>query len=276
MEKKLEGKVAVVTGGSEGIGFGIARDLALNGAYVHLIARTQDKLEAAARQIIDLGGVAEFSQADITELDSIKEIVERIYSEKGRLDIFVNNAGAWRYQTIGEDPDRLRRIRELTDRAPSEITEFLVARFAGAKDEIKILNVASQASLMYLPGNLGYGKGKKGLAITMLELQGELDGGGITNVRLYGLYPATVATPNVMEAIREGKLQNATSLDSVVATASALLQDETPTRHAYVGYLPGKGIVRKYFDLNPATFLMFPRVGEEVVDADFNPESLVN
>lgn len=272
----LEGKVAIITGGSKGIGFGIAKALASNGVYTYIIARNQEDLKKAKSEIEQTGGRADFFSADITDLETVKVIINDVYEQNGRLDFFINNAGEWKLQSIGSQVEELRKMRDLTDRAPSEITEYLVDKFRDIQNDLKILNVASQASLRYLPGNLGYGKGKKGLLVTMLELQGEMNRLGIDKVKLYGLYPATVATPGVIESIKRGELQDATTLDSVVSTAMKLLSNSTPTRHAYVGYIPGKGIIERYFTLEPETFTMLPQIGpDQIIQADFNPQDII-
>lgn len=275
MTSRLEGKVAIITGGSEGIGFGIASLLAKNGALVYIVARRQEKLDLAKTEIEQKGGKVETRQADITDLKRMAGIIDEVYDSNGRLDLFINNAGAWKLQTIDTPAEELRKMRQLTRDAPVEITEYLARKFKDTNQEIRILNVASQAGIRYLDGNLGYGVGKKGLTVSLLELEGELAHQKITNIRLYGIYPATVATEKVLPAIKAGELSDATTQESVVQTAIDLLLDKTPTRHAYIGYIPGQGITRRYLDVNPETFQMFPQVGEDhVIDPKFTPKDL--
>ncbi|HJT40805.1 MAG TPA: SDR family NAD(P)-dependent oxidoreductase [Sphingobium sp.] len=85
---EIKGKVAVVTGGSSGIGKGIAQQLAANGAQVVIIGRNQEALDRVASEI---GGTA--MQGDVTKLDQLVAVADRIRAEFGRLDILVNNAG---------------------------------------------------------------------------------------------------------------------------------------------------------------------------------------
>ncbi len=85
---EIKGKVAVVTGGSSGIGKGIAQQLAANGAQVVIIGRNREALDRVASEI---GGTA--MQGDVTKLDQLVAIADRIRAEFGRLDILVNNAG---------------------------------------------------------------------------------------------------------------------------------------------------------------------------------------
>lgn len=85
---EIKGKVAVVTGGSSGIGKGIAQQLAANGAQVVIIGRNREALDRVASEI---GGTA--MQGDVTKLDQLVAVADRIRAEFGRLDILVNNAG---------------------------------------------------------------------------------------------------------------------------------------------------------------------------------------
>jgi len=90
----LDGKVALVTGGSRGIGAAIASRLAEDGAAVALTYRGgKDKAEAVAERITAAGGRAVALQADSADQEAVAEAVERTVRELGRLDILVNNAG---------------------------------------------------------------------------------------------------------------------------------------------------------------------------------------
>ena len=94
---KIEGAVAVVTGGSEGIGRGIAGALAAKGAKVTIIARDEEKLRAAAEEI----GVA-FIRADVSVEADADRVVHEVIGAHGRLDILVNNAGIGRFAPLVE------------------------------------------------------------------------------------------------------------------------------------------------------------------------------
>jgi 7-alpha-hydroxysteroid dehydrogenase len=90
---RLDGKVAIVTGGSRGIGEGIARRLADAGAAVAIVARNPDDLERVAAEINDAGGRAVPITGDVTDWDGLPAIVDRTVAELGGIDILVNNAG---------------------------------------------------------------------------------------------------------------------------------------------------------------------------------------
>lgn len=95
MELGLKGKVAIVGGSSEGIGYGIARLLAGEGAGVALVARRAEPLKAAAERIASETGAQTFViPADIRKAEDCARIVEAAAAHFGRLDILVNNDGA--------------------------------------------------------------------------------------------------------------------------------------------------------------------------------------
>jgi NADP-dependent 3-hydroxy acid dehydrogenase YdfG len=87
---RLDGTTAVVTGASSGIGDATARALAAEGATVALLARRREKLEDLARE---LGEGAEVHEVDVTDADAVREAIESVVREHGRLDVLVNNAG---------------------------------------------------------------------------------------------------------------------------------------------------------------------------------------
>ncbi len=90
----LEGKVALVTGGSLGIGTAIAMDLAVNGADVALTYRKhKEEAEAIAKDIQTIGRRGQAFQVDISDFGEAQKLVDKVVEEFGRLDILVNNAG---------------------------------------------------------------------------------------------------------------------------------------------------------------------------------------
>ncbi|OIO80695.1 hypothetical protein AUJ84_02875 [Candidatus Pacearchaeota archaeon CG1_02_32_132] len=296
----LENKVAIVTGGSEGIGFGIASALASKGTRVYLVARTLEKLEKAKERITQQGGKVDIKSADITNIESMKEIVENVYRDNGRLDIFVNNAGAWKGQSLDTPFDDIWKLVEFDMKAPYQLAHYLSSRFRSEKENtLKILTVSSQAALQVMDIGLGYGPAKMGLTAGLfhlenelrIEIEGKIDEEikrgllkeeekeqrkeELSRVKFYRLYPNTVATEKMMEAIRKNQVQNPVSLEAVVNTAIDLLLDKTPTRDVRIGYYPGKGIVRTYLPSNPDDFYHPAKITEEIVDPDFIPEDLL-
>jgi 3-oxoacyl-[acyl-carrier protein] reductase len=94
MTKKLEGKVALVTGGSRGIGAAIAKRLAADGAHVAITyTKGADAAVSVIKEIERAGGKAIAIQADAADADAVKAAVEKTFATFGRLDVLVNNAG---------------------------------------------------------------------------------------------------------------------------------------------------------------------------------------
>lgn len=89
----LSGKIAVVTGASEGLGARFAQVLAKAGAKVAVAARRLDKLEDLAKEIRENGGVAQAYTMDVTDPDSVKTALGEIHAGLGPIDILINNAG---------------------------------------------------------------------------------------------------------------------------------------------------------------------------------------
>ena len=100
MAGKLDGKVALVTGASAGIGAAAARALAAEGAKIVLTARRRERLETLAEEIRALGSDAAIVVGDAREEDTAKEAVAAASDTFGRLDILINNAGVGNYKNI--------------------------------------------------------------------------------------------------------------------------------------------------------------------------------
>ncbi|HTM61740.1 MAG TPA: SDR family NAD(P)-dependent oxidoreductase, partial [Burkholderiales bacterium] len=96
----VEGRVALVTGASQGIGRACALLLAHGGAQVALAARNEDKLAETKAQITAAGGQAETFKLDVANEDEVKAAFKAVLAKFGRLDILVNNAGITRDQLI--------------------------------------------------------------------------------------------------------------------------------------------------------------------------------
>jgi len=102
---RLVGKVAIVTGGSQGIGFAIARTFAREGAAVVMSSRRQDAIEDAARQIVSEGGQVVGVRADVASREDANRTITTAVERFGRVDILVNNAQATRQAKIEDITD---------------------------------------------------------------------------------------------------------------------------------------------------------------------------
>lgn len=106
MDNRLEGKVAIVTGAAQGLGEASARRFALSGAKVALVDVKKDKGEAVANDINAGGGAAKFFFCDLTNTPSVKDCIDAIDAEFGRIDVLYNNAGvsvAGTVETLDEE-----------------------------------------------------------------------------------------------------------------------------------------------------------------------------
>ncbi len=111
---ELQGKTAIVTGGSKGIGRGIAEAFAREGMNVVISARNKDEVKQAAREISENGtakckGVA----CDVREHTQVKELIETTIKEYGAIDVVINNAGIGKFGTVEEmSPEDFRAVIE--------------------------------------------------------------------------------------------------------------------------------------------------------------------
>lgn len=117
LRAEVSGKIAVVTGSSDGIGEVLAKRLALAGAKVVLVARSKDKLEVVQKVIIENGGQAFIQVADLSDKDSTNKAMADILKAHGRVDFLINNAGrsirrSVEYQT---DPSRFHDFTRTMD-----------------------------------------------------------------------------------------------------------------------------------------------------------------
>ena len=98
MAKKLEGKIAVVTGGTEGIGLATAQLFVKEGAYVFITGRRQKELDEAVKAI---GGSVSGVQGDVAKLADLDHLYETIAKAKGQIDIVFANAGVGEFVPFG-------------------------------------------------------------------------------------------------------------------------------------------------------------------------------
>ena len=191
MKGRLAGKVAIVTGASRGIGRAISIALAKEAATVVLAARSRRKLQGTSNQVTETGGKAEVVVTELTEEESIKNLV-RVTDEKfGRLDILVNNAGithsAKVEETATEDWDRCMRVNT---RAPFILCREALPLLRKAK-AAHIINIASVVGVKGYPLQSAYTASKHALRGMTISLAEELKG---SNIRVHLLCPGGVDT----------------------------------------------------------------------------------
>ena len=102
--KRLDGKIALITGGNSGIGLSTAKRFVAEGAHVFVTGRRKAELEAAVKEI---GGNAEGVAGDVSNLADLDRLFARIKEQKGRLDVLFANAGIAKYATLGQITEEL-------------------------------------------------------------------------------------------------------------------------------------------------------------------------
>jgi len=194
MAKELVGKVAMVTGASRGIGRAISVALAGEGAAVVLAARAVEKLEEAAEQVSKAGGQAEIVVTELTEEDSIKNLVEVTTEKFGRLDILVNNAGVTHSAPLAETTTAdWERCMWVNARAPFILCREALGLLSKAEAGC-IINIASVVGVKGYPLQSAYTSSKHALRGMTISLAEELRG---SNVRVHLLCPGGVDTDMV-------------------------------------------------------------------------------
>jgi 3-oxoacyl-[acyl-carrier protein] reductase len=177
----LAGKVALVTGGSQGIGESVAKALGAAGAHVVVAARREDKAAAVAQAIAAAGGSAEALRLDVGDSSSVSAGFRAVVERHGKLDILVNNAG------ITDDGLILRMSRESWDKV---IATDLTGVFLCAQEAVRVMlkkriqgrivNIASVVGLMGNAGQTNYAAAKAGVVGFTKALAREIGSRGVT------------------------------------------------------------------------------------------------
>jgi 3-oxoacyl-[acyl-carrier protein] reductase len=180
MTKKLEGKIALITGGSRGIGAAIAKRLAADGAKVAITyAKGADAATSVVKEIERDGGKALAIQADAADADAVKAAVEKAVATFGRLDILVNNAGTAIPKTFEETTlEEMDRVLNINVRGVFIATQ---AALKHMKSGSRIIMIGSSVGERVLvPGLVPYSATKGAVKIFSQALSREVGSRGIT------------------------------------------------------------------------------------------------
>ena len=198
---KFQGKVALVTGGSRGIGKATALKLAGEGATVAVhYSRAMDKAEAVCEEIRDLGQEAIPVQADIADRDAVNRMVGEVTKELGTIELLVNNAGDVGNMTFDElTPEHWDRIIAINLTGPFNV---LWAVKPGMIEQQfgRIVNVSSIAALAVRPNQLPYAAAKAGVISLTKSCCGPL---AQHNIRINSVAPGAIATDMLGEVSTE-------------------------------------------------------------------------
>jgi 3-oxoacyl-[acyl-carrier protein] reductase len=223
----LQNKVAVVTGGNRGIGAAIARKLAMMAANVVICGRDQNTLQATANEIIRTGGHCTAVQCDLTKLESVENLGNRVRETQGQVDILVNNAGVGTFST------------PLHNLPPSDWDQVLNTNLRGVFYSIRtfapmmiekrsgdIINISSLAGKNPLPNGAAYAASKWGLNGLTYSVAEELRQ---YNIRVAVICPGSVHTEL---SPHEGKDPNRMLQPDDVAHVVAMLVTQRPQSFA--------------------------------------------
>ena len=225
--KILEGKTALVTGASRGIGPYIARALSGEGAFVIGIARNEGKLKDIEKQIIDEGGNARMVSFDLKESHKLKELVQKLKDDSvDEINILVNNAGIEKYNNYADNNyESIQTIITVNLLAPMELTRLILPGML-KRGEGNIINIASLAGRKGVAYNSIYSASKAGMIKWGDGLRQELHGtgvsvstimpgyideagmffdGGFPAPKLLGTSPPQNVADAVLKAIKTGK-----------------------------------------------------------------------
>ena len=229
-EKRFDGRVALVTGASRGIGESIAKRLASEGAFVLAAARSAEALARVVSEIASAGGRAEAVALDLADSPSIEAAVKSALAAHGEIHVLVNNAG------VTEDNLILRMSREAWDRVLStNLTGVFLLTQSVVKGMVRkrygrIVNVTSVVGLMGNAGQANYAASKAGLIGLTKSVARELASRNITCNAVAPGFIATAMTEKMTEEAR-AKLSGQIPLERLgapedVAAAVAFLASE--------------------------------------------------
>ncbi|WKX68761.1 SDR family oxidoreductase [Streptomyces sp. XD-27] len=155
----LSGRVALVTGGTRGVGAGVSRALLAAGAEVVVCARRPPE-----RPVEAAGRAARFLPADVRDPDAVHRLLERVRADHGRLDTLVNNAGGTPYGLLADaGPRRAARIVELNLTAPLMVSLAAFPLLRSGPGGGSVVMIGSVSGTRPSPGSAAYGAAKAGL-----------------------------------------------------------------------------------------------------------------
>lgn len=194
MANRLEGKVAFVTGGDQGIGKGIALRLAQEGADVAIGFRSNQKgADETTQEIQALGRKAAAIQGDVGKTADDRRIVSEAITKMGRLDILVNNAGLERHADFWEATEEdFDVVLNVNLKSAFFITQAFVKHLMERKATGKVINISSVHEELPFPHFASYCASKGGLKMLTRNLAIELAPFGIT---INNIAPGAIETP---------------------------------------------------------------------------------
>jgi 3-oxoacyl-[acyl-carrier protein] reductase len=204
----VEGRVALVTGASQGIGRACALLLANSGAKVALCARNQEKLDQLAAEIKSSGGDATAFKLDVSTEDEIKAVVKAVIAQYGKVEILVNNAGITRDQLVM----RMKRA-DWDDVLATNLTAPFLLIQAAISSMLKqrwgrIVNITSIFGQIGQVGQANYSSSKAGLIGLTMSVAREIGSRNITVNAVSPGFIETAMTQVLPAELKENILKN--------------------------------------------------------------------
>ncbi|MGN0462702.1 MAG: 3-oxoacyl-[acyl-carrier-protein] reductase [Ruminococcus sp.] len=189
---KLEGKIAVVTGGSRGIGFATCKKLASEGATIIITdICDSEKAAPAIKELEDMGAKAKFYQSDVSDFASATETVNAIIEEFGGLDILVNNAGIVRDKLMLKmDEQDFDAVININLKGTYNMIKATYKHFMKQRSG-RIISLASVVGIMGNAGQANYSASKAGIIGLTKSVAKEL---GARNVTVNAIAPGYIVT----------------------------------------------------------------------------------
>ncbi len=179
-DKKLDGKVAVITGASRGLGKAMALALGAAGASIALVSRNIEELNHVGRAVKDAGGEARVFQADVSEEDQVRKLERDVLGAFGKVHILINNAGInIRKPLVEFTLEEWRRVLDTNLTSVFLMCRSFIPGMKGAGYG-RILNMTSTMSWVSLPGRAAYSASKTALLGVTRALALELAPDAIT------------------------------------------------------------------------------------------------
>ncbi len=236
----LTGKVAIITGGSRGIGRSIAIGFAQNGANVVVTSRNLETCESTVEEIQKLGGSAVPISAHMGRLQEIKSLVDQTIEAYGTVDIIVNNAANPLMLGVGEITEEAwEKALNTNLRGPVFLVQEALPHLESGSGG-SVINMLSNAAFMYSANHLLYTVAKSGLDAATRSMAAQL---ASKNIRVNAMVPGTVDTDMVQAmpesfqemAAKGSLLRRAAHPDEMVAMAIVLASDAGSfmTGHTY-------------------------------------------
>lgn len=189
---KLEGKIAVVTGGSRGIGFATCKKLASEGATIIITdICDSEKAAPAIKELEDMGAKAKFYQSDVSDFAAATETVNAIIEEFGGLDILVNNAGIVRDKLMLKmDEQDFDAVININLKGTYNMIKATYKHFMKQRSG-RIISLASVVGIMGNAGQANYSASKAGIIGLTKSVAKEL---GARNVTVNAIAPGYIVT----------------------------------------------------------------------------------